>query len=103
MKRGRLEPEALTFSCYAHGLDNTPDLDPPDETACRSTSAWSSTKRGSAALLECYSASTARNGLVYILGEILEVSDPSGPSSGDPAATTSASASHGRAAISTVS
>src|SRR2546427_10239401 len=31
MKRGRLEPETLTFGCYAHGLDNTPDLDPPDE------------------------------------------------------------------------
>src|SRR6266852_1841225 len=33
MKRGRLEPEALPFSCYAHGLDNTPDLDPPDEAS----------------------------------------------------------------------
>src|SRR5712664_2727814 len=33
MKRGRLEPDTLTFSCYAHGLDNTPDLDPPDETS----------------------------------------------------------------------
>src|SRR5438552_14981036 len=33
MKRGRLEPETLTFGCYAHGLDNTPDLDPPDEAS----------------------------------------------------------------------
>src|SRR2546422_8732630 len=32
-KRGRLEPETLTFSCYAHGLDNTPDLDLPDEVS----------------------------------------------------------------------
>src|SRR6266705_5947537 len=32
-KRGRLEPEAMTFSCYGHGLDNTPDLDPPDSTS----------------------------------------------------------------------
>src|SRR5439155_14836307 len=31
MKRGRLEPEAMTFSCYGHGLDGTPDLDVPDE------------------------------------------------------------------------
>src|SRR5438552_454913 len=31
MKRGRLEPEAMTFSCYGHGLDATPDLDLPDE------------------------------------------------------------------------
>src|SRR5438046_10714892 len=33
MKRGRLEPEPLTFGCYAHGLDHTPDLDPPDEAS----------------------------------------------------------------------
>src|SRR6266581_2314176 len=33
MKRGRLEPQTLTFSCYAHGLDKTPDLDPPDQTS----------------------------------------------------------------------
>src|SRR3989454_3129893 len=33
MKRGRLEPETLTFGCYAHGLDNTPDLDPSDEAS----------------------------------------------------------------------
>src|SRR5882672_9823764 len=32
-KRGRLEPKAMTFSCYGHGLDNTPDLDPPDSTS----------------------------------------------------------------------
>ena len=31
MKRGRLEPEDLTFSCYAHGLDSTPDAELPDE------------------------------------------------------------------------
>src|SRR5437899_1420637 len=29
-RRGRLEPESLTFGCYAHGLDATPDLDLPD-------------------------------------------------------------------------
>ena len=33
MKRGRLEPEALTFNCYAHGLDNTPDQDLPDQSS----------------------------------------------------------------------
>src|SRR4029453_13981495 len=26
-KRGRLEPPTISFSCYAHGLDRTPDLD----------------------------------------------------------------------------
>ena len=30
-KRGRREPAELTFSCYGHSLDNTPDLDVPDE------------------------------------------------------------------------
>src|SRR5436309_14807356 len=31
IRRGRREPEALTFGCYAHGLDSTPDLAPPDQ------------------------------------------------------------------------
>jgi hypothetical protein len=30
-KRGRREPAAMTFGCYGHGLDGTPDLDVPDE------------------------------------------------------------------------
>jgi RNA polymerase sigma factor (sigma-70 family) len=30
MKRGRREPEVMTFGCYGHGLDATPDLDLPD-------------------------------------------------------------------------
>jgi DNA-directed RNA polymerase specialized sigma24 family protein len=30
-KRGRLEPPTMSFSCYAHGLDRTPDLDLPDQ------------------------------------------------------------------------
>jgi arsenite methyltransferase len=29
--RGRREPEALSFGCYGHGLDTTPDLDLPDQ------------------------------------------------------------------------
>ena len=33
MKRGRVEPEALTFSCYAHGLDNTLDQELPDQSS----------------------------------------------------------------------
>src|SRR5437867_11573942 len=33
IRRGRREPEALTFGCYAHGLDTTPDLDPPDQNS----------------------------------------------------------------------
>ena len=30
VKRGRLEPATMSFSCYAHGLDATPDQDLPD-------------------------------------------------------------------------
>src|SRR5881296_4610012 len=30
-RRGRREPAGLTFRCYAHGLDATPDADLPDE------------------------------------------------------------------------
>jgi RNA polymerase sigma factor (sigma-70 family) len=32
-KRGRLEPPMMSFSCYAHGLDRTADLDPPDQSS----------------------------------------------------------------------
>jgi len=32
-KRGRLEPPTMSFSCYAHGLDRTADLDPPDQSS----------------------------------------------------------------------
>src|SRR6266850_990714 len=31
-RRGRLEPEALTFACYGHSLDSTPDAELPDPT-----------------------------------------------------------------------
>jgi RNA polymerase sigma factor (sigma-70 family) len=33
VKRGRHEPEGLTFGCYGHGLDATPDLELPDPRA----------------------------------------------------------------------
>src|SRR6266850_2739542 len=78
MKRGRLEPEALTFSCYAHGLDNTPDLDPPDEASVPvdvrlvvDEARISCT----AGMLLCLDRAQR---LVYILGDILEVSDAVG-------------------------
>jgi len=78
MKRGRLEPETLTFGCYAHGLDNTPDLDPPDEASVPvdvrlvvDEARISCT----AGMLLCLDRAQR---LVYILGEILEVSDAVG-------------------------
>jgi RNA polymerase sigma factor (sigma-70 family) len=73
-KRGRLEPETLTFSCYAHGLESTPDLDPPDEASVPVDvgllvdEARISCTSG---MLLCLDR-TQR--LVYILGEIFEVS-----------------------------
>jgi len=75
MKRGRLEPETLTFSCYAHGLDSTPDLDPPDEASVPVDvrllvdEARISCTSG---MLLCLDRAQR---LVYILGEIFEVSD----------------------------
>jgi RNA polymerase sigma factor (sigma-70 family) len=77
-KRGRLEPAVLSFSCYGHGLDSTPDLDLPDD-------------RGAPAdvrLLVDEARITCTTGmllcldrgqrLVYILGEIFAVSDTVG-------------------------
>src|SRR5437016_3835692 len=78
MRRGRAEPETLTFGCYAHGLDNTPDLDPPDEASVPvdvrlvvDEARISCT----AGMLLCLDRAQR---LVYILGEILEVSDAVG-------------------------
>ena len=74
-KRGRLEPAALSFSCYGHGLDNTPDLDLPDD---RSASADmrllvdEARITCTAGMLLCLDREQR---LVYILGEILAVSD----------------------------
>jgi RNA polymerase sigma factor (sigma-70 family) len=78
MKRGRLEPEALTFSCYAHGLDSTPDQDLPDESSVPVDvrvlveEARISCTSG---MLLCLDRGQR---LVYILGEILDVGDAVG-------------------------
>jgi RNA polymerase sigma factor (sigma-70 family) len=75
MRRGRMEPEALTFGCYAHGLDKTPDLDLPDEASVPVDvrllvdEARLSCTSG---MLLCLDRGQR---LVYILGEILEVGD----------------------------
>jgi RNA polymerase sigma factor (sigma-70 family) len=78
MKRGRLEPDALTFSCYAHGLDNTPDQDLPDQSSVPADvrllveEARISCTSG---MLLCLDRGQR---LVYILGEILDVGDAVG-------------------------
>src|SRR2546428_8874822 len=75
MKRGRLEPEALTFGCYAHGLDSTPDLDPPDEPSVpvdvRLVVAEARISC-TAGMLLCLERAQR---LVYILGDILAAGD----------------------------
>jgi len=78
MKRGRLERESLTFGCYAHGLDGTPDLDLPDQSSVPVDvrllvdEARLSCTSG---MLLCLDRAQR---LVYILGEILDVGDAVG-------------------------
>jgi RNA polymerase sigma factor (sigma-70 family) len=78
MKRGRLERDTLTFGCYAHGLDRTPDHDVPDQSGvpvdvrllvdeARITC--------TSGMLLCLDRGQR---LVYILGEILDVGDAVG-------------------------
>ena len=77
-KRGRHEPEALTFSCYGHGLDTTPDLDLPDQNSVPADvrllvdEARISCTSG---MLLCLDREQR---LVYILGAIFDVSDTVG-------------------------
>ena len=74
-KRGRLEPEAMTFSCYGHGLDNTPDLDPPDSISVAAdvrVLVDEARITCTAGMLLCLDRGQR---LIYILGAIFEVSD----------------------------
>ena len=74
-KRGRLEPEATSFSCYGHGIDATPDLDLPDETSVPVDVRLLVNE----ARLTCTSGMLLcldrGQRLVYVLGEIFEVTD----------------------------
>jgi RNA polymerase sigma factor (sigma-70 family) len=77
-KRGRREPPGLSFSCYGHGLDSTPDLDLADDRSAPAD----------VRLLVDEARITCTTGmllcldrgqrLVYILGEIFAVSDAVG-------------------------
>jgi RNA polymerase sigma factor (sigma-70 family) len=77
-KRGRLEPATTSFECYGHGLDTTPDLDPPDQ---RSVAAdvrllVDEARIGcTSGMLLCLDREQR---LTYILGEILDVTDALG-------------------------
>jgi RNA polymerase sigma factor (sigma-70 family) len=75
VRRGRLEPPMLTFSCYGHGLANTPDLDPPDQgTVGADVQLLVEEARigCTAGMLLCLDREQR---LIYILGEIFEVTD----------------------------
>jgi RNA polymerase sigma factor (sigma-70 family) len=75
MKRGRLERETLTFNCYAHGLDSTPDLDLPDESSVPVDIALlvdEARLTCTSGMLLCLDRGQR---LVYILGEIVGVGD----------------------------
>lgn len=75
MKRGRREAPMLTFSCYGHGLENTPDLDLPDQgTVAPDLRLLVEEARigCTAGMLLCLDRGQR---LVYILGEIFGVTD----------------------------
>jgi RNA polymerase sigma factor (sigma-70 family) len=78
MKRGRHEPDALTFACYGHGLDATPDLDLPDER----TVPVDVRLLVDEARISCTSGMLLcldrEQRLVYILAEIFSVTDAVG-------------------------
>jgi RNA polymerase sigma factor (sigma-70 family) len=77
-KRGRAESVTTGFECYAHGLDSTPDLDLPDPRTVPADlrllvdEARISCTSG---MLLCLDREQR---LVYILGEILAVTDTIG-------------------------
>jgi RNA polymerase sigma factor (sigma-70 family) len=74
-KRGRSEPAASGFACYAHALDATPDLDLPDPGSVPADLRLlvEEARIGcTSGMLLCLDRGQR---LVYILGEILGVSD----------------------------
>jgi RNA polymerase sigma factor (sigma-70 family) len=77
-RRGRAEPATTGFECYAHGLDTTPDLDLPDPRSVPADlrllvdEARISCTSG---MLLCLDREQR---LIYILGEILAVTDTVG-------------------------
>lgn len=77
-KRGRRESAALSFSCYGHGLDTTPDLDLPDDRSAPADVRLlvdEARMTCTTGMLLCLDRAQR---LVYILGEIFSVSDAVG-------------------------
>lgn len=77
-KRGRLEPAVLSFSCYGHGLDNTPDLDPPDDRSAPADVRLLVDEARITCTTGMLLCLDREQRLVYILGEIFSVSDAVG-------------------------
>ena len=75
IKRGRLEPESLTFACYGHSLDSTADAEVPDAT----TAGADVRLLVDEARLGCTSGMLLclerEQRLVYLLGDIFDVTD----------------------------
>jgi RNA polymerase sigma factor (sigma-70 family) len=75
MKRGRREQPAMTFGCYAHGLDTTPDLELTDQRSVPADMRLLVDE----ARITCTSGMLLcldrEQRLIYILGEIFEVTD----------------------------
>jgi RNA polymerase sigma factor (sigma-70 family) len=78
MRRGLREQPALTFGCYAHGLETTPELDPPDAHSAPADLRLLVNE----ARLTCTSGMLLcldrQQRLIYILGDIFEVTDAVG-------------------------
>jgi RNA polymerase sigma factor (sigma-70 family) len=77
-RRGRREPEAMTFGCYGHGLDATPDLDVADDVSAPADVRLLVDE----ARLTCTSGMLLcldrEQRVLYILGEIFGVTDALG-------------------------
>jgi hypothetical protein len=77
-RRSRREQPALTFACYAHGLDATPDLDLPDASTVPADVQLlvDEARIGcTSGMLLCLDREQR---LVYVLGEIFGVTDAVG-------------------------
>ncbi len=75
MKRGRMEPESLSFADYGHGIDTTAELDVPDsrEAGADTRLLVDEARIGcTMAMLLCFDREQR---LAYVLGEIMGAPD----------------------------
>jgi RNA polymerase sigma factor (sigma-70 family) len=77
-RRGRLEPTTMSFSCYAHGLDRTPDLDLPDENSAPVDMRLLVEEARLSCTTGMLLCLDREQRLAYILGAIFEVTDSVG-------------------------